>query len=390
MALAPRARERLAVALTAAVGVLSLVTGVVNLGPAMWATPLARHVPAVIQTVVALTGAFTGFAMLVTAWGLKRRLSAAWWSAVVLLPVTALQAIAQSSLLSLPLFVLSLAALPTTLASRRGFDREVSLSQAQWSGAGALLAVLVYGTVGSFLLREEFRALETPLDALYYTVVTASTVGYGDVTATSPLGRAFALSVVGLGIAGFGLAAAALVVPALENQIVHALGRMTRTELELLRDHLIVLGYSDLTEPILAELEGRVEVVVITEDEPTANKLADRGYDVFVADPTDESILQRAQIAAATAVVAATDDDADDALAVLTARQLDSDVRIVSAATERENVEKLKRAGADAVISPATIVGHLLVEAALSGANAEKVAERVLAEELGGSADAGE
>jgi voltage-gated potassium channel len=165
---------------------------------------------------------------------------------------------------------------------------------------------------------------------------------------------------------------------------------MTRTELELLRDHLIVLGYSDLTEPILAELEGRVDVVVITEDEPTASKLADRGYDVFVADPTDEPILQRAQIAAATAVVAATDDDADDALAVLTARQLDSDVRIVSAATERENVEKLKRAGADAVISPATIVGHLLVEAALSGANAEEVAERVRAEELGGSADAGE
>jgi voltage-gated potassium channel len=222
MALAPRARERLAVALTAAVGVLSLVTGVVNLGPAMWATPLARHVPEVVQTAVALTGAFTGFAVLVTAWGLKRRLSAAWWSAVVLLPVTALQAVAQSSLLSLPLFVLSMAALPTMFASRQGFDRDVSFSQAQWSGIGALAAVLVYGTVGSFLLREEFRGLETPLDALYYTVVTASTVGYGDVTATSPLGRAFALSVVGLGIAGFGLAAAALLVPALENQIVHA------------------------------------------------------------------------------------------------------------------------------------------------------------------------
>lgn len=390
MALAHRARERLAVGLTAAVGVLSLVTGVINLTPAVWATPLARYVPEVVQTVVALTGAFTGFAMLVTAWGLSRRLTAAWWSAVVLLPVTAIQAVAQSSLLSLPLFLLSLAALPTILASRRGFDRDVSLSQVQWSGVGALAAVLIYGTGGAFLLRAEFRGLETPLDALYYTVVTASTVGYGDVTPTSPLGRAFALSVVALGIAGFGIAAAALLVPALENRIVHALGRMTRTELELLRDHLIVLGYSDLTEPILAELEGRVDVVVITEDESTASRLSDRGYDVFVADPADESILRRAQLSEAAAVVAATDSDADDALAVLTARQLDPDVRIVSAATERENVGKLERAGADAVISPATIVGHLLVEAALAGADAGEIAERVLAEELGSFEDATE
>ena len=390
MALAHRARERLAVVLVTVVGLLSLLTGVVNLSPSVWATPLARYVPAFVRTAVALTGAFTGFAMLAAAWGLKRRLSVAWRSVVVLLPVTALQAVAQSSLLSLPLLVLSLAALPTTLASRRGFDRELSFTQSQWSGVGALLAVLVYGTVGSFLLRDQFRGLQTPLDALYYTVITASTVGYGDVTATSPLGRTFAMSVVVVGIAGFGLAVAALLVPAMENRIVHALGRMTRTELELLRDHLIVLGYSDLTEPILAELEGRTEVVVITEDEPTSTALADRGYDVFVADPTDESILRRAQLSEATAVVAATDSDADDALAVLTARQLDSDVRIVAAATERENVEKLKRAGADAVISPATIVGHLLVEAALSGADAESVAERVLAEEVGSSVDSEE
>ena len=387
MALTGRAPERLAVLLVTVVGALSLLTGVINLTPSVWATPLARYVPELVQTVVALTGAFTGFAMVVTAWGLKRRLSVAWHAAVILLPVTALQAIAQSSLLSLPLFVLSLAALPTTLASRRAFEREVSFTQSQLSGVGALLGVLTYGTVGSYLLREQFQNLNTPLDALYFTVVTASTVGYGDVTATSPLGRAFAISVVVVGIAGFGLAVAALLVPAMENQIVHALGRMTRTELELLRDHLIVLGYSDLTEPILTELEGRVEVVVITEDEAVASRLADRGYDVFVADPTDESILERAQIADAAAVVAATDDDADDALAVLTVRQLDPDVRIVAAATEHENVEKFRRAGADIVISPATIVGHLLVEAALSGVDAEEMAERVLADDFESSGD---
>jgi voltage-gated potassium channel len=107
----------------------------------------------------------------------------------------------------------------------------------------------------------------------------------------------------------------------------------------------------------------------------------ERGFNVLTGDPSDEDLLLRAHVERARAVVAATNNDAEDALAILTARQLNPEVRIVASATERENVNKLKRAGADTVISPTALGGHLLAESALGGRGTEAIAERVLSEE---------
>jgi voltage-gated potassium channel len=159
---------------------------------------------------------------------------------------------------------------------------------------------------------------------------------------------------------------------------------MSVSDLELLDDHVILLGYGELSEPILDELtDGATEFVVVTQDAGLVNSLGERGYNAVSGEPSDEETLHRVGIDDARAVVAATNNDGDDALAVLTARQLNPDVRIVASATERENVSKLERAGADTVISPAVIGGHLLVESALGHADAAKEAEAVLsAEEL--------
>ena len=84
----------------------------------------------------------------------------------------------------------------------------------------------------------------------------------------------------------------------------------------------------------------------------------------------------------ASAVITATNNDAQDALAILTARQLNPDIMIVAAATQRENVAKLRRAGADRVISPATIGGRLLANSAIGGRDAENASQQLLGEEI--------
>jgi hypothetical protein len=120
-----------------------------------------------------------------------------------------------------------------------------------------------------------------------------------------------------------GVAIGALLAPALEARFASALGKMTDAQLELLEDHVVVLGYGDLTEPILTELDDRgVEFVVVTPVGDRATALGDRGFHTLVADPSDDDTLRRVHVEAARAVVAATNDDAEDALAVLTARQL--------------------------------------------------------------------
>jgi voltage-gated potassium channel len=376
-------RETAAVALTAVVGVISVVTGVVSLSYAPYVTPLATYIPDTVRSVVSLTGAFTGFAMILSAWGLSHRLRVAWYTSLTLLPMTALQGLAQSNVLSVPLVILSLLAVPGVAVSRSRFSRPLTFDQGQWAAVGALSSALLYGTVGSYALRDDFANVQTPLDALYYTVITVSTVGYGDAVPTTGLARTFAISFVVVGTASFAFALGSLVTPAIEARLSKALGRMTELQLETLEDHVVVLGYTGDTGPIAEELNDRSEFVVLTPDDDVASRLRDRGIMTVRANPSNEAALERARIGKARAVVAATDDDADDALAVLTARQMNPEIRIVVSAADEENVHKLHRAGADTVISPASIVGDLLVESALTGEDTGSVADEVLREELG-------
>ncbi|TKX86663.1 potassium channel protein, partial [Halorubrum sp. SS5] len=242
---------------------------------------------------------------------------------------------------------------------------------------------VAYGTVGSYALRDQFEGIETIVDAFYFTVVTASTVGYGDVhPATGPasdIAQLFALSSLVVNVAAFAVALGVLLTPAIEAQLSKALGKMTDRQIDLLDDHVLVLGYGDLTEPILEELDARdgVEYAVVTPDENVARRLTDRDVPVYTADPSDVDPLERVNLDGARAVVAATEDDARDALAILTARQLNPDVRIVAAVTQRENVDKLRRAGADQVISPSTLGGHILVDCAF-GADSRDATEGIL------------
>lgn len=369
---------RLTIGLTMLVAVLSVATGIVQIGQQTLGGPLAAFVPLAVQRTVGFTGALTGFLMIGSALGLRRGLRAAWYSTLLLLPVTALQGVLQSSPFSLPLVVLSVLTIPNVLAHRRRFDRRLDLSQAQLAAVAAIVGSQVYGTVGTYALRDSFVNVQTPVDAFYYTLVTASTVGYGDAVPQTATAKLFGMSVLIVGTASFAIALGTLFGPAIEARFQKALGRMTESQLDLLEEHILVLGHGDLTEVILEELD-EADYLVVTTDADWANKMGD-AVDVFVADPSDEESLERARIDSARAVLVATNDDAQDALAVLTARHLNPDVTIVAAATNRENVEKLRRAGADTVISPATIGGHLLVESAFGRDDTEAVARQLVEE----------
>ncbi|SEW21632.1 NAD-binding protein [Natrinema salifodinae] len=374
---------RTAVALALLVALLSVATAIVNIGTNDVGGPLAEYVPEAVQSAAAFTGALTGFMMVGSALALRRGLRAGWWATLFLLPLTAAQGLLQSSPYSYPLVALSLIAVPVLLLTRKRFDEPVSLTTTQLAAGAALLGVQLYGTVGGYALRDHFEGIDTILDAFYFTLITSSTVGYGDVTPApgSTEGMLFTMSVLVLGVASFGIAIGALVGPAIQARISKTLGKMTDSQLQLLDEHLLVLGYGELTEPIVDELadSGR-EFAVVTSDREAASALSERGIAVITADPSDEEPLHRAKIDRAAAILVATNDDAQDALTILTARQLAPDTRIAAAATERENTKKLDRAGADAVISPALLGGHLLVRSAL-GSDETELIDRILESE---------
>ena len=370
---------RLTVVLVLLVALLSVATAVLNI----WNPnpgPLHTYVPEAIQSAAAFTGALTGFAMVGSALALRRGLRAGWWATLLLLPLTAAQGLLQSSQYSFPLVVLSVVSIPALLLTRSRFDKQLSLTTTQIAAGASLVGVQLYGTIGGYTLRDHFDGISTILDAFYFTLITSSTVGYGDVTPnpTSVQAMLFTMSVLILGVASFGIAIGALVGPLIQDRISRTLGKMTESQLQLLDEHLLVLGYGELTEPIVDELaETGHEFVVVTNDQEAATALTNRDMPVVTGDPSDEEPLRRAKIDRASAVLVATNHDAEDALTVLTARQLVPELRIVAAATDRENVKKLERAGADAVISPAQLGGHLLVRSAL-GSDESGLIDRIL------------
>lgn len=371
------------VTVVAAVAVLSVVTGIANIGTGGLSGPLARFVPPAVRQVAGFTGALTGFLMLASAASLQRGYRLGWLISLVLLPVTAAQGLLQSSAASVPLVVASAVALPALLYNHRRFTREFNPTPIQLAAVASLVGAQAYGTVGAFALREGFTGVDSLTDAFYFTVVTGSTVGYGDITPQSEVARLFGISVLLVNVAAFAVALGVLLTPAIEARLARALGRMSETDLERLDRHVIVLGYGDLTEPVLDELAAERYLVVAPEER--ARPLREREMPVLTGDPSDEDTLRRAGVERARAAVAATNDDAADALAILTARQLNPELRIVAAATHRENVRKLERAGANTVISPATIGGRLLVRSALGDAkdasDAERTAEELMGEE---------
>jgi len=375
------------------VAILSFVAGVANISAAAVSGPLAPYLPPAVERTVGFTGALTGFLLLFAVSGLRRRYRAGWWATVLLLPLTAIQGLLQGVIsvpyvgelpVSLPLIVLSVLSLPAVLINRGVFDRPIDLSTTQQAAIAALLGGQIYITAGTYALRDQFGGVRTLTDALYFAIVTSSTVGYGDVSPDpqSQAARLFAMSVVIIGTSSFALALGSVLGPAIQSRITKALGTMSESQLDLLEDHILVLGYGDLSEPIIEELDGLADFVVVTTDPDDAAALQQRDIPVLTADPSDEEPLHRAGIERARAVMAATNDDAQDALAILTARQLNPEIRIVAAATDRENVTKLKRAGADAVISPAAIGGHLLVESAMGDEDSESLADRILDDEV--------
>ena len=371
------------VVLTGVITLLAFVTGLSNLSQATVPLdgPLAPVVP-VSEPVARFGGVFAAFVLGLVTVGLQRRKRLAWRVAIFVLPALAILPLTTLQTTDIPLLLVILVTVPLLVWNQDRFDQTLDLSPLQIASLLSIFGVGLYGTVGAYGLRNQFLELQSWADAVYYVIVTIATVGYGDITPVTAEAKWFSLSVILFGTGAFTVAVGALIGPAIESRMAAAFGNMTASELTLLEDHVVVLGYGTVTESVLAELEGERDVVVVTTDTQVASELDDRGINVLTDDPTDEDTLRDARIDDARGVVVCGEDDADDVLAVIAVRNVAPDIRVVAAANEEKNVDKLTSVGADDVINPGTIGGQLLGRSVLGGSSSTGAVASVV-EELG-------
>jgi len=237
-----------------------------------------------------------------------------------------------------------------------------------WWGVGwrllalLILALHVLGTVG-YTVVEGWSLW----DSFYMTVITITTVGYGEVHPLSAGGRAFTVVLLLTGVGTFFYAFTLFMTLLSEGKWTErrAHKRLARM-LDDLTDHFIICGYGRMGEIIAREFARHNVPFVVIERNPERMHLAmEHGFVAVEADASSEDVLRRVHIDRARGLVAAVSTDAENVYAVLSARLLRPELFIVGRAETDDARVKLKRAGADRVISPYHLGGVQLAQTAL-------------------------
>ncbi len=220
-----------------------------------------------------------------------------------------------------------------------------------------LLAIIIFFIleVNTFAYVEK---LSIP-DAIYFTIVTLGTVGYGDIHPTSTLGRFLTSLFIVANIAILAFFVGQIGERLIKQKIEEVLGIERMEEIE---DHIIICGYGRIGKVIVSELKEIGSKFVIVEiNEALTKTISDTtDFNIILGDARKEDILRKAGIDKAKTIITALSEDSDNVFTAITAKSMNGKIRIISTAANLENMDKLYKIGVNQVVSPQVVTGKIL------------------------------
>ncbi len=225
-----------------------------------------------------------------------------------------------------------------------------------------LTATVILGTLG-FVFIEGWSAF----DSFYMTLITLTTVGYGEVHPLSSEGRIFASVLMLIGVTTVFVSIAILGETLLRLEMTDYFGRRRRDRmLKDISGHYIVCGAGRVGRSVINELlRSEATVVLIDNRVERARWATDKGAITLVGDATKDEVLRQARIETAAGLVAAISSDAENVYVALSAKVLNPQLVISARASDDQAEEKLRRAGASTVFTPYSFIGHRLAQSML-------------------------
>lgn len=224
----------------------------------------------------------------------------------------------------------------------------------------AFIALIACGTFGYYFIEDW-----TVFDGLYMTVITLSTVGFHEVHELSPAGRVFTmfLIVIGVGIVASLFAWGAQLIVAKQFNLIFRRGRMEQ-KISNLSKHTIVCGYGRLgISTVEALLQAGESFVIVERDPERVRRALSAGLFVVEGDATSEQALLNAGLQRAKCLTALLPRDSDNLFVILTAKQLNNSLRMISRAEDETGERHLRNAGAHRVIAPYRTGGQRVADA---------------------------
>ena len=217
-----------------------------------------------------------------------------------------------------------------------------------------LTLIIIIGVVGYSVI-EDYSFV----DALYMTVITASTVGFREVQPLSEGGKIFTVILIISSIGVLTYFLSQFTQSLFQSQLSFFIkGYNRKSKLKKMENHIIVCGYGRNGKQVVAELQSFGETVVVV----------DRNHDIVInnmgqsvrfveGDATIDEVLLKADIKTAKALISSLPNDADNLYVVLTARSLNAYLNIISRASDESSEKKLRIAGVDSVVMPERVGG---------------------------------
>lgn len=225
--------------------------------------------------------------------------------------------------------------------------------------------LIFIGSVAIYLFESHAQGgqVKNLFDGAYWSVVTLSTVGYGDIAPHTTSGRLVAIVLIfsGLGVLSF---FTSIMVSGFNEKMHDLRENRTLAEIKQYNDFVIVCGFGRVGQHIAKQLaKDKLKFVVIDAFEHNILKAKELGYTAIHADASKNGVLKNAGIHnGAASVLCTTDDDVINVYITLTARNLNKDVHIITRANNIDNVKKMYQAGASNVIRPFEIAGMVVAE----------------------------
>ncbi|MBZ2165125.1 potassium channel family protein [Methanobacterium spitsbergense] len=233
-----------------------------------------------------------------------------------------------------------------------------------------VVAVIAYGTIGFHFIESQNWTV-----SIYWTFVTIGTVGYGDYAPKTPLGMYFTITLLVMGIGTFAVAIESIVEVITSKQQMKIMGLINVKRSK----HIVICGWTESTVECIKEIGKDNEVFILDENEGVRKNALKNGVNFVQGDPTRVKDLNKANVRGAKAVIVDMESDSHTIHCILGIRKIDPNVRIIAEAQRYENIDQIKLAGANQVISPFVISGRLMYKSIDGGYEAMFVQD-VLAE----------
>ncbi len=230
----------------------------------------------------------------------------------------------------------------------------------------AIAVIFTFGVGGTYLLghyQQNFNVkINTVFDAAYFTTITLSTVGYGDIYPVTPLGRAFVMILI---VSGLGVVLSAITVfssDIVNNRLDKLSGKITNFERRFLKNHIVLVGTDIVNMHIAKKLKDeKAKFIMVTYDKGVAEGLREQGYNAYVADESNEHEMKKFELQKAKSVIVDMREKSKIIYAILIIRNLTKDTKvtaIVHSEEEERNVMSLH--ARINVMNPSEIASQIL------------------------------